>query len=84
MAGKPKIYTLDDKQQVTAQYVADKTGVHLKNARVRLHISLDPEQVFKPKQTQKKPNKESYKLRCILERETSIYNEMYRLVFKTI
>lgn len=86
MPRKLKQYTLDDGSITNPEIVALKTGLNVKNARVRLSNSSDPERVYKPKQ-RRHPNtvcNDNYKIRSIKSREASIYNEMFVLAFKTI
>jgi len=82
--GKVKKYLLDDGTYTDAHEVAARTKITLQAARTRLSISADPKKIWKLKRVARENNTESYKVRCIKEREVSIYNEMYRLVFKTI
>ncbi len=79
-----KIYTLDDGTTTTAQEVADKIGITLSNARTRLSVHTDPVKVWRDKQEKSKIDGSSYKLRSILGKEASMYNEMFRLAMKKI
>jgi hypothetical protein len=81
---KVKIRILDNGDEITAEQLALKVGITIKNARTRLTQSTDPKRVYAPKQGSSKDCNESYKLRSILEREASMYNEMFRLAFKNI
>jgi len=81
---KVKIRVLDNGDEITAEQLALKIGITVKNARTRLTISTDPARVYAPKQGSSKECNESYKLRSILGRESSMYNEMFRLMLKTI
>jgi hypothetical protein len=79
-----KKYTLDDGSIVTSVDVSNMTGLSLKNSRVRLATSSDPVRVFRHKQQNIDEKNASYRIRSILNREASMYNEMYVLAFKTI
>jgi len=81
---KAKIRILDNGDEITADQLALKLNISLNNARNRLTRSTDPAQVYAPKKGNNKECNESYKIRSILGREASIYNEMYRLAFKNI
>jgi len=81
---KVKIRVLDNGDEITAEQLALKVGITVKNARTRLTISTDPARVYAPKKGTSKECNESYKLRSILGRESSMYNEMFRLMLKTI
>lgn len=84
MAKTLKVYTLSDGYETTAYEVADRANVTIRVARTRLSVSNDPAKVFMPKQEREKKDLESYKIRTILAREASMYNEMFRLAFKKI
>jgi len=81
---KVKIRVLDNGDEITSEELALKVGITLKNARTRLTQSTDPKRVYAPKKGNSKECNESYKLRSILGRESSMYNEMFRLMLKTI
>lgn len=79
-----KQYTLDDGSIVTALEVSNKVGITITNARTRLSIHTDPLKVFKPKQIHNRTGAESYKVKSIKGKQASIYNDMFRLMLKTI
>jgi hypothetical protein len=81
---KLKKFTLSDGSVTDCEKVARIVGITLKNSRVRLAQSSDPERVYMKKQVHSRTHKESYMMRSILNREASMYNEMFKLVFKTI
>lgn len=81
---KLKQYLLDDGQYTDSEAVARITGLSLKAARVRLSTNSCPKRVFMPKTVRDPIDNNSYKIRSIMGREASIYNDMFRLVFKTI
>jgi len=81
---KEKIRVLDNGDEITAEQLALKVGITIKNARTRLTQSTDPKRVYAKKQGSNKECNESYKLRSILVRESSMYNDMFRLMLKKI
>jgi hypothetical protein len=81
---KAKVRILDNGEEITADQLALKLGISLNNARNRLTRSTDPAQVYAKKQGSSKECNESYKLRSILGRESSMYNDMFRLMLKKI
>lgn len=81
---KNKQYTLDDGTVTDAYKVSSAVGITLRNARSRLSLSNEAEKVFGPKQDRTDNNPSSFKIRAIMEREASMYNDMFVLAFKTI
>ena len=81
---RTKIRILDNGDQITSEELALKVGITLKNARTRLTQSTDPARVYAKKKGNSQECNESYKLRSILGRESSMYNDMFRLMLKTI
>lgn len=79
-----KQYKLDDGSVTDAYKVAKQVGITLRNARSRLSISRDPKRIFKRKQEHQSENHQSYKMRAIMEREASMYNDMFVLAFTKI
>jgi len=81
---KAKIRILDNGDVITSEELALKIGITLKNARTRLTQSTDPARVYAKKKGNSQECNESYKLRSILGRESSMYNDMFRLMLKSI
>lgn len=81
---KVKIRILDNGDEITSEELALKVGITLKNARTRLTQSTDPARVYAKKKGSSQECNENYKLRSIKGRSASIYNDMFRLMLKTI
>lgn len=81
---KNKQYTLDDGTVTDAYKVSSQVGITIRNARSRLSLSNEAEKIFRPKQAHQSEKYQSYKMRAIMEREASMYNDMFVLAFKTI
>jgi len=81
---KVKIRILDNGDEITSEELALKIGITVKNARTRLTQSTDPARVYAPKKGSSKECNENYKMRSILGRKSSMYNDMFRLMLKAI